>query len=76
MQLWYLCSIKFLSLSIFLTKDRNKLLKVKGIIWTILPNVRKDALLTSQANLINMFKVGVINLLTLIIIETLLLSLG
>ena len=34
----------------------NRLLKVKAIIWTVLPNVRKDALLKKQANLIDRFK--------------------
>lgn len=29
---------------------------MKAIIWNILPNVRKDALLTKQARLINLFK--------------------
>ena len=36
--------------------DKN-LLRVKAILWMVLPNVRKDALLTNQAKLINMFKV-------------------
>ena len=30
--------------------------RVKAILWTILPNVRKDALLSKQANMINKFK--------------------
>ena len=34
------------------------MLRVKAILWMVLPNVRKDALLTRQAKLINMFKVG------------------
>ncbi len=34
----------------------NQLLRVKAIIWNILPNVRKDALLTKQARLIDLFK--------------------
>lgn len=29
---------------------------MKAIIWSILPNVRKDGVLTKQARLINMFK--------------------
>ena len=29
---------------------------MKAILWTILPNVRKDALLSKQANMINKFK--------------------
>ena len=31
-------------------------IRVKTILWTILPNVRKDALLSKQANMINKFK--------------------
>ena len=34
----------------------QQLLKVKAILWCILPNVRRDALLTKQARLIEMFK--------------------
>ena len=34
----------------------NKLLKVKAIIWNVLPNIRKDAVLTKQAKLIDLFK--------------------
>ena len=34
------------------------LMRVKAIVWCILPNVRKDALLTKQARLIDMFKPG------------------
>ena len=34
----------------------EELLRVKAIVWNILPNVRKDALLTKQARLINLFK--------------------
>ena len=34
----------------------NRLLKVKAIIWTVLPNIRKDALLTKQARLIDLFQ--------------------
>ena len=29
---------------------------MKAILWTILPNVRKDALLSKQANMINKFR--------------------
>ena len=29
---------------------------MKAIIWTVLPNIRKDALLTKQARLIDLFK--------------------
>ena len=36
--------------------ESNQLLRVKAIIWNILPNVRKDALLTKQARLIDLFK--------------------
>jgi hypothetical protein len=31
---------------------------VKAIVWCVLPNVRKDALLTKQAGLIDLFKPG------------------
>lgn len=34
----------------------NDLLQVKAIIWNVLPNVRRDALLTKQARLIDLFK--------------------
>ena len=34
----------------------QQLLRVKAIIWNILPNVRKDALLSKQARLIDLFK--------------------
>ena len=34
----------------------HQLLRVKAIVWNILPNVRKDALLTKQARLIDLFK--------------------
>jgi hypothetical protein len=34
----------------------QQLLRVKAILWCILPNVRKDALLLKQARLIDMFK--------------------
>ena len=34
----------------------HQLLRVKAIIWNILPNCRRDALLTKQARLINLFK--------------------
>lgn len=34
----------------------HQLLRVKAIIWNVLPNVRKDALLSKQARLINLFK--------------------
>lgn len=34
----------------------NHLLCVKAIIWNILPNVRRDGTLSSQAKMINMFK--------------------
>jgi hypothetical protein len=30
--------------------------RVKAILWTINPNIRKDALLAKQAHLINLFK--------------------
>ena len=36
----------------------EELLRVKAIVWNILPNVRKDALLTKQARLIDLFKPG------------------
>ena len=36
----------------------EELLHVKAIVWNILPNVRKDALLTKQARLIDLFKPG------------------
>ena len=31
-------------------------IQVKAVIWNISPNVRRDALLTGQARLINLFK--------------------
>ena len=34
----------------------NKLFKVKAIVWTVAPNVRKDALLVKQARLIDLFR--------------------
>ena len=34
----------------------HELLQVKAIVWNILPNVRRDALLTKQARLIDLFK--------------------
>jgi len=36
--------------------DKHNITKVKAVIWNILPNVRKDALLCGQARLIDMFK--------------------
>ena len=36
----------------------SKLLRVKAIIWSILPNVRKDALLMKQAKMIDLFSPG------------------
>ena len=46
-------SLLFLSLI-----DYYFIYQVKAVIWNISPNVRKDALLSGQARLINMFKVG------------------
>lgn len=36
--------------------DKYNITKVKAVIWNISPNVRRDALLTGQARLINLFK--------------------
>ena len=39
-----------------LTFLKDEDLKVKGILWMILPNIRQDALLLKQARMIDKFK--------------------
>ena len=36
--------------------SKNDILRVSCVIWNILPNIRKDALLRKQAQMINLFK--------------------
>ena len=36
--------------------SKHDILRVRCVIWNILPNVRKDALLRKQAQMINLFK--------------------
>ena len=36
--------------------SQHEITRVAAIVWNIVPNVRRDALLTKQARLINMFK--------------------
>lgn len=38
--------------------DQYNITRVKAVIWNVVPNVRRDALLTGQARLINLFKEG------------------
>ena len=36
--------------------SKHDILRVSCVIWNILPNIRKDALLRKQAQMINLFK--------------------
>ena len=40
--------------------SKNDILRVSCVIWNILPNIRKDALLRKQAQMINLFKASFI----------------
>ena len=42
--------------------DDNYLTRIKAVIWNVQPNHRKDALLTSQAKLIDKFAPKEVNL--------------
>ncbi|CAB4065683.1 unnamed protein product [Lepeophtheirus salmonis] len=38
--------------------DKNDIMNVKAILWNVIPNIRRDALLSKQAAIIDLFKPG------------------